>query len=104
MEKAIDKKAPKEKVAITVAPDILKSYIGKYQLQPGFVIEVSVKGNQIFAVATGQPQFELFAETETTFFLKVVPASVDFNKNDKGDVISLTLHQGGQDVEGKKIE
>ncbi|MCH7525659.1 MAG: hypothetical protein IIC74_11875, partial [Bacteroidetes bacterium] len=56
------------------------------------------------AQLTGQPQFEIFAETGITFFFKVVPASINFNKNDKDEVISLTLHQGGRDMEAKKIE
>jgi len=102
--KAVDKEAPKEKVVITLAPEVLKQYNGKYELAPTFHIVVTAKGNQLFAQATGQPEFEIFAESETTFFLKVVPASIDFSKNDKGEVISLTLHQGGQDMQGKKIE
>ncbi|PTL98750.1 MAG: serine hydrolase [Bacteroidetes bacterium] len=102
--KAVDKEAPKEKEVITLAPNVLKQYNGKYELAPTFHIVVTAKGNQLFAQATGQPEFELFAESETTFFLKVVPASIDFSKNDKGEIISLTLHQGGQDMQGKKIE
>ena len=102
--KAIDKEAPKEKETISLAPEVLKQYEGKYELAPTFHIVVTAKENQLFAQATGQPEFELFAESETTFFLKVVPASVDFNKDDNGNVTSLTLHQGGQDMQGKKIE
>lgn len=102
--KEIDKAPPAEKAAITLAPEVLIQYIGKYQLQPGFIIEVTTKGNQIFAQATGQPQFEIFPEKEDAFFLKVVTANMDFNKDENGKIISLTLHQGGQDMEGKKIE
>ena len=99
-----DKKPKPEKVSITVEASILKKYIGKYELQPGFTIEITTKENQIFAQLTGQSQFEIFAETEATFFFKVVPASIDFNKNDKDEITSLTLHQGGRDMEAKKIE
>ena len=99
-----DKNPEPEKTAITVDAEILKQYIGKYELQSEFVIEIATKENQIFAQLTGQLQFEIFAKTETTFFFKVVPASIDFNKNDNGEVTSLTLHQGGQDIEAKKIE
>lgn len=102
--KAVDKEAPKEKASITLAPEVLKQYNGKYELAPTFHIVVTAKGNQLFAQATGQPEFEIFAESETTFFLKVVPASIDFSKNDKGEITSLTLHQGGQDMVGKKVE
>ena len=66
----IDKAPPAEQKEITLTPDVLKQYIGKYELQPGFVLEVTVSGNQIFAQATGQPQFEIFAESVDNFFLK----------------------------------
>jgi len=100
----IDKAPPAEKETITLSPEILETYVGKYELSPEFFIEVTLKGNQLFAQATGQSQFELFAENETSFFLKVVVAQVEFNKNENGEVTGLILHQGGQDIPGKKIE
>ena len=100
----IDKEAPAEQVEIQLSAEILSQYIGKYELQPGFVIEVTTKESQIFAQATGQPQFEMFAESEDNFFLKIVPAKVVFTKNDNGDITTLTLHQGGREMPGKKIE
>ncbi|WP_185956504.1 serine hydrolase [Changchengzhania lutea] len=100
----IDKAAPEPKKEITLSPDALVQYIGKFELQPGFIITVTTNDGRLFAQATGQPQFELFAEDEDTFFLKVVPASVDFNKDNEGNIESLTLHQNGQHMEGKKIE
>ncbi len=93
---------PKKSVEMDAAT--LQQYIGEYQLAPEFVIEVTVEGNRLFAQATNQPKFEIFPEKPDTFFLKVVEASIDFNKDASGKVISLTLHQGGQDVEGKKIK
>jgi CubicO group peptidase (beta-lactamase class C family) len=83
---------------------ILKQYLGTYELQPGFEIEVTSAGSQLFAQATGQARFELFASKPGSFFLKVVEASIDFNKDTNGKITSLTLHQGGRDMEGKKIK
>ena len=100
----IDKAPPPEKVAIELPSKVLHQYIGKYELQPGFVIEISVAANQIFAQATGQPKFEIFAEKEDHFFLKVVPAKVVFEKSEVGDVKRLTLFQGGQQMVGKKMD
>ena len=70
----------------------------------GFVIDVTSIGNQLFARATDQPKFELFAVKPGSFFLKVVEASIDFNKDTTAKIISLTLHQGGRDIEGQKIK
>jgi hypothetical protein len=52
--------------------------------------------------ATGQSKFQLFAESETMFFLKVIDAQVEFVKNDKGQVTHIVLHQGGRDFKGVK--
>lgn len=102
--KGIDKAPPAEKKAIKITSDILKQYIGKYELQPTFIIDVTVEGNSIFAQATGQPKFEIFAETELRFFLKVVPAEIVFNKNKEAKVDGLTLNQRGRQMRAKKIE
>ncbi len=102
--KEVDKTPPAEKVAIALSAEALKSFEGTYELAPTFKIVVTAKDSQLFAQATGQPQFELFAEDEDTFFLKVVPASIDFEKDDAGKVVGLIMHQGGQDMPGKKVE
>ncbi|MBK8608508.1 MAG: serine hydrolase [Chitinophagaceae bacterium] len=99
-----DKKFAPEKKPVDMDASALQQYTGQYQLAPQFIIEITTEGNQIFAQATGQPKFEIFAEKPDTFFLKVVQASIDFNKDPAGNVISLTLHQGGRDTEGKKIK
>ena len=98
-----DKKAPEAKKAITLDASLLEKYIGTYEIQPGFEIKITTEGNQIFGTPTGQPRAEMFAENETTFFLKVVAAQVVFTTNDDGVAQSLTLHQGGRQMEGKKI-
>lgn len=102
--KETNKTVPKAKKEVSLSEEILKLYRGKYEFNPNFIITVTTKGNKIFAQATNQPQFQLFAETETKFFLKVVKADLDFNKNDDGDIASLTLHQNGQNLECKKVK
>ena len=102
--KLIDKEPPVQKVAIALSSDILSTYIGTYELQPNFIIEVTVDGNQIFAQATGQPKFEIFPDSDDHFFVKVVPAQITFNKSEDGSIQSLTLHQGGQNMPAKKVD
>ena len=52
----------------------------------------------LYAQSTGQPRFEIFPESETEFFLKVVDAQITF-----GDK-SLVLHQNGMDMPAKRME
>ena len=89
---------------INVSVEVLETYVGKYQLAPTFIITITRKESKLFLQATGQPQFEVFPSSQNEFYLKVVEASITFNKGDDGDIESLILHQGGQKVPGKKIE
>lgn len=86
-----------------VSEETLQSYAGKYQLAPNFVISVTANGKQIYGQATGQPQFEMFPESQTKFYLKVVDAKVEFIKED-GKVTKLILYQNGREMPGQRIE
>lgn len=98
------KKAAEATSDVDVSPVILDTYVGQYELAPGFILTVSRKENQLSAQATGQGKLPVFAKSENIFFYKVVEAQLVFNKNDKGVVESVTLLQGGQKITGKKIE
>ena len=90
---------PKERSAISLDPKLLDRLPGRYELKPGFVLTVRREGNRLFSQATGQPEAEIFAETETKFFYKVVDAQITFAANGE----SLTLHQGGRDMPAKRL-
>lgn len=83
---------------------VLASYVGNYELKPGFVLTISKEGNQLKAQATGQPAFDIFPKSETEFYVKVVSAQITFNMNSAETVESLTLFQGGQEIVVKKIQ
>lgn len=89
---------------IKVSEAVLAQYAGEYELQPGFILAVSNEGDRLFTQATGQAKFEVFAETETKFFLKVVEASIEFVKDDAGKFTKLILNQGGRRMEAKRIK
>jgi hypothetical protein len=52
---------------------------------------------------TGEPKLELFAESETKFFLKVVDAQVEFFTDASGAVTHLVVHQGGRDQKAARV-
>ncbi len=70
---------------------------GRYELEaaPGFVMEFTREEDKIYAQATGQPRFEIFASSDTTFYLTVVEASITFHKSEEGEFNAMTLHQNG---------
>ena len=98
----VDKPVPAPIVEVAVDPAILASYAGEYAIAPTFSITITAEGGKLFGQATGQPKFELFAKSETEFFLKVVDARISFVKGASGNVESLVLHQGGRDVPGRR--
>ncbi|HEX6628800.1 MAG TPA: serine hydrolase, partial [Gemmatimonadaceae bacterium] len=83
---------PKARTAIDVRPDVLARYVGRYQLAPSFILEVTLKDNLLYAQATGQPMVRLWAESETSFFLKEVDAQLDFIRDAQGNTTGLVLH------------
>ncbi|HEU4470763.1 MAG TPA: serine hydrolase [Flavisolibacter sp.] len=97
-------KIPEPKKALAADPAILRQYVGEYELAPGFTITVTLDGSQLRGQATGQPAFDLFAEKENLFFLKVVEAKVEFVRDAQGTVTEMILYQNGQQPRGKKIK
>ncbi len=97
-------KIPQERKAIAVASQTLDKYAGQYQIAPNFIITVTNENGKLMGQATGQPKAELFAESETDFFLKVVDAQIKFVKDAQGRVTGLVLSQGGRDVPAQKIK
>lgn len=89
---------------IAIDPSKLDAYVGEYQLAPNFSITVTKEGSSLFGQATGQSKFPLFAESETDFFLKVTDAQISFVRDANGKVDSIVLHQGGQNIPGKRVK
>ncbi len=97
-------KVPAGKKEITLSEQILKRYVGTYELTPEFLIAITLENGKLFGQATAQPKFELFAQKEHYFFLKAVEAEVEFNVNATGEAESLVLYQGGTKALAKKIK
>jgi D-alanyl-D-alanine-carboxypeptidase/D-alanyl-D-alanine-endopeptidase len=99
-----DKPLPSMPVAIDVSPGVLARYIGDYQLAPGFVLTITLEGGHLMTQATGQPKVEVFAKSESEFFLKVVDAQISFVADESGKIEKLILHQGGRDIPASRVK
>jgi hypothetical protein len=94
---------PKQRTAITVSRDVLQRYVGTYQLTPQFVLDVTLGESGLQVHPTGQNVSDLFAESETEFFFKVVDAQISFVRDVQGAVTGLVLHQNGNDLAARRI-
>ena len=92
-----------QRTAIELSPDVLARYVGRYQLAPEFILDISLRDGALHLQATGQPMVRLWPESETRFFLKEVDAQVTFSRDAGGTATGLVLHQNGRDVPGKRL-
>jgi CubicO group peptidase (beta-lactamase class C family) len=80
-------RAPKPK---EMTKDSLQKYVGEYELS-GVTIKIYIKGDKtLYMFVQGQPEYELVPTDKDKFALKIAKGfSVQFNTNDKGEVIEL---------------
>ena len=94
---------PQEKMIVSVDEKKLARYVGRYQMSPQMTIEVTRDGDHLYGQGTHQDKFEMFAQSDRDFFLKVVDAEVSFIDDGDGAASSLVLHQNGQTIAGKRL-
>lgn len=99
----VDVPLPTEKKEITLTSDVMKKYEGEYELQPGFNLKMYIEDGNLFVLPTGQSKAQLYPESETKFFLKIVDAQVEFVPDADGSVNKLIFTQG-QTYECKRIK
>ena len=95
---------PVVRTSITLKPEVLERYVGRYQVTPEMILEVTLEGSRLMTQATGQQKLEVFAESETAFFLKAFDAQLTFGTDADGSVTHVTLHQNGEDRRAPRID
>lgn len=96
--------APKEHKEIPVDPKSFDDYTGSYELGPNAVMTMTREGDQMFTQLTGQSKIPVYPEGPGKFFLKVVDAQLTFDRDAKGNVTQVVLHQNGREQAAKKLD
>ncbi|MBP6798540.1 MAG: DUF3471 domain-containing protein, partial [Luteimonas sp.] len=94
--KRSDEPLPAAREEVPLAREALERLVGEYAFQ-GAVLTVFLDGDVPKAQLSGQPAFEIFAESPSKFFLKVVDASLEFAP-DAGTPAQVTLRQAGREM------
>lgn len=97
------KTAPKSRVAVPLPATAFDKLVGRYAMAPGVVMTIRRDGERMIGQLTGQPSVEIFAESPTTFFLKVVDAQLTFTVDGEGRGTAVTLHQNGQNTTAQRL-
>ena len=95
---------PAFRTVVEVDPAMYDDYVGRYQLAENVLFAVTRQGDRLFVQLTGQPRFEVFPESETTYFYRVVDAQITFGRGEDGSVDHLVLHQNDMDQRAERIE
>jgi hypothetical protein len=89
---------------IKVDEKVLQAYVGEYEITSIMSFSITKEQGKLFLQAEGQDKVEMFADTETKFFLKVNDAQLEFFKDDSGKAMKVILNQGGRQADAKKIK
>jgi CubicO group peptidase (beta-lactamase class C family) len=104
--KWIEQRRAKARTSIRLAPELLETYAGHYKYEPPLrrTLTVSREGNRLFVNIPEDFKAELFAESESKFFLKILPWWVTFDR-EEGQVRQLLVTtEDGQAVRAKRIQ
>ena len=98
----ISDEAPTVRQAIAIDATIFDDYAGAYVLPSGGEFTIRRDGDRLLAKLTGQSFYQIFPETETNFFYKIVDAQITFVRGADGKTTALVLHQNGVDQTATK--
>lgn len=76
--------------SVAVAPDVMRKHTGRYANGKS-KIEIRLKANSLYAVISGLPEIELYAENDKQYYFR------DFNTTLNFSGSTLTVHEHGQD-------
>jgi len=94
---------PKQHAEIPLDPRLLDHYTGRYQL-PDRILEIMRNGDRLFAQVTAVggkpiagPAFEVFAESERLFLVKMTGGRISFETGPDGRATGLIMHRVGRE-------
>lgn len=94
-----ESKAP----AVEIPVEILQKYEGEYNYEQGTLKVVLRNNKTLFLVVSGQQEMEFIPVTKTTFSVKFMnDYKVEFLMNDKGEVTTLKINIGEQEIKADR--
>jgi gamma-glutamyltranspeptidase/glutathione hydrolase len=89
---------------VAIDPAVWDGLVGHYRLWPGFVVTITREGDRLFAQATGQLKFELFAKSDRDYFYKTIDAQITFETDLSGHAARLVRRRHGRDTVGQRVD
>jgi CubicO group peptidase (beta-lactamase class C family) len=91
---------PKEKTPIRLAN--IQKYAGLYATKAGMQFRVSVIGEGLMLQHGQQTPLPIFPLSELEFFTNALNAAIHFERDDKADIVALTVRQESNQIKAEK--
>src|SRR2546423_10624724 len=96
--------AGQQQKEVKINPKTFDEFVGQYSFadNPDLMLSFFREGDKFFLQATNQGRIEIFPESETKFFLKLIDAEATFVRDAQGKVTSVLWRQSGQTTPARK--
>lgn len=88
---------PPPRIVARIADAAFDAHAGRYEIQPGMVLEVKRDGSRYFVQPSGQRRLEIFPLSETRFFARDIDAEIGFEGQ------GLSFRQGSRSFTGRRL-
>lgn len=92
-----------ERKEVAADPKVLAHYVGRYQIRPEAVMEITQDGDRLFAQVGKGNKMPIFMESEKHFFSRLVDAQVTFVADGDAPATAIVVHQGGRDTTALRV-
>jgi len=103
-EKAMPAAVESEDKPVEVDVEILKSYCGLYELQPGIIVTITMEGDKLYAEAPGRSKILLEPVSAAEFKIKGTDGKVNFIKDENSKFSKLKVYLEGQEMIAPKMK
>lgn len=90
--------------AVTLESKDMDEYVGAYEVIANVRAQITRDGDKMFIQLPRQPKYRLYAEAKDKLFLRVVEASVTFDRDPQGKITGLVLHQGERETKAARVQ
>jgi CubicO group peptidase (beta-lactamase class C family) len=94
---------PVEKDVLRLTPETYGEYVGRYEVNPQYALDVAWQDYYLVIRPTGQAATKFYAEGRTLFYSTDPYIRIQFYKDARGVVSSLVLWQRDFEVEARKV-
>lgn len=95
---------PEEKPTLRLDPATYQQYVGRYEVNPDYILDVTVEDYYLVIRPTGQAPTRFYAEGQTLFYSTDPYVRIQFMRKKMGVFDSLILWQQDFELEAKRIQ